>query len=257
MRVRLPDFLVSLQIRSQRELVSYVVRTTTLCALAALAVDVANQLVFFQGWSAAIRSWCITVGLVVAIATPVSRAIGKAHLALFRAGQTDPLTGLLNRRALFDGVEDGSTAMALIIVDIDRFKSVNDTHGHLVGDEVLRTVARLLGTCFAAFGRVARLGGEEFALVSNDLTRDTLLAQLDRFRRQIAETPIVAGSAAVTVTISAGVAHRREGQSFEQLYAEADRALYRAKARGRNRIVLADEVPATPPPVVNRPALSG
>jgi diguanylate cyclase (GGDEF)-like protein len=241
MPLRLPEILVSLKIRSPRELMSYVVRTTALCATVALAVDALNQLVFFESWPSAIRSWCITAGLTIAIAAPVSRAIGKAHLALYRAGQTDALTGLLNRRALLEGIEDRSTFMVLIIVDIDRFKAVNDTHGHLVGDEVLRTVARVLAGHFDGIARVGRLGGEEFALVSDSLDGRSVLQSLEAFRRQVAEMAIVTAHAAVRVTISAGVADRSEGQSFEQLYAEADRALYLAKAGGRNRIVLAGD----------------
>ena len=236
--------LFKIRIRSLRELRLYVARTTGLCVAAALAFDVANQLLFFVGWTAAFRSWFITVAVVVIIAAPVSRAIGKAHLALYRASRTDPLTGLLNRRALLDGIERCPAFVALIIVDIDRFKQVNDTHGHLVGDEVLRAVATLMVACLGGIGQIGRMGGEEFAIVAENTDSRRVRSNLERFRAQVADIPIVAGTTSVSVTISAGLADSKDGQSFEQVYARADRALYLAKASGRNRIVSADEVDA-------------
>lgn len=233
--------LTNARIRSDRELTSYVLRTTVLCVSAALAFDIVNQLVFFISWNEALRSWLFTVGIVVAIAVPVTRAIGRANLALHRASQTDPLTGLLNRRALLEGTDDPDALIALIIADLDRFKAVNDTYGHLAGDAVLCTVAMLLERDLRDLGRVGRLGGEEFALICDGLDQDVIVERLDRVRNIIARTPVVTDGVAVSVTISAGVAHRKPGQSFAQLYVDADRALYRAKAHGRNRIVVAQE----------------
>lgn len=230
----------SLRVRNERELTLFVARTTVLCVAFALAFDVVNQLVFFESWLVALRSWTITLGVVVVITVPVARTIGKAHLALYRASQIDPLTGLLNRGALFEAVADDPRLMVLIIVDVDRFKQVNDTHGHLVGDQVLQAVATMMRTMLSGFGRVGRLGGEEFAVLSPGGEPDRLRDGLEAFRRRLAQTPILAGPAPVFVTISAGIACRRPGQSFEALYAEADRALYRAKAGGRNRIVVSD-----------------
>ncbi|MDX7952693.1 GGDEF domain-containing protein [Lichenihabitans sp. Uapishka_5] len=248
--------LASSQIRSDAELTSYGVRTTALCVTAALAFDIVNQLVFFESWSIALRSWAMTIVIVVIIATPVTRTIGKANLALFRASRTDPLTGLLNRRALFEGSADPDALMVLMIADVDRFKAVNDTHGHMTGDAVLFTIAGLLQRELGALGRVGRLGGEEFALLCGRHDHAALMEHLERFRTTVAQTPVVAGATAVSVTLSAGVAHRDSGQSFEQLYAEADRALYRAKAQGRNRIVVAGEAVEAPlAPLSQGPAL--
>jgi diguanylate cyclase (GGDEF)-like protein len=229
-----------IRIATAGDLRSYVVRTTMLCVLAALAFDVVNQLVFFESWAAAFRSWLITVGVVVVIAAPVARTIGKAHLALFRASQTDPLTGLLNRRALLDGIDDGPAAMVLMIVDIDRFKTVNDTHGHLAGDEVLRAVGALMQRCLGDMGRVGRMGGEEFALIAQGRgDAAELLQRIEAFRATVEATTVITGAVAVAVTISAGIASRTNAQAFQQLYAEADRALYLAKSSGRNRVVVA------------------
>ena len=226
-------------IRSERDLRRYITRTIALCVAAALAFDIVNQLTFFDTWTATLRSWALTVFVVLVIATPVARAIGKANLALFRAGQTDPLTGLLNRRALLEGIDDPAALMVLMIADINRFKAVNDTYGHLAGDTVLCAVAAMLERDLGPFGRVGRLGGEEFALVCGGRDSAPIMERLERCRETIARTPVLCGGAAVSVTVSAGVAHRLPGESFEQLYAAADQALYRAKAAGRNRVVVA------------------
>ena len=239
-----------LQISGERELLAYVVKTTLLCTLAALLLDVVNQLVFFESWPVAMRSWLVTLAISSSIAAPVTWAIGKANLELFRAkaiveilSRTDPLTGLLNRRALLEPTGLEVAAMALVIVDIDRFKRVNDTHGHMAGDEVIRVVAGLIQAALAEFGRVGRLGGEEFALVSDSSDVVALSERLDTLRNTIEATPIVFAGRAVFVTVSAGWALRRANQAFDDLYAEADEALYLAKARGRNLIVAAERGP--------------
>lgn len=234
--------LPKIRLTNERDLARYVFRTTALCVCIAFAVDVVNQLVFFESWMAAVRSWIITVTVVVLIAAPVSRTIGTSHLALYRASTIDTLTGLLNRGAFLEGVDDTATLIVLIIVDIDDFKHVNDSHGHWVGDQVLRAVAQRMQTSFGAFGRVGRLGGEEFAVLASRENRSALLRALEVFRQSIAETPILTKTARVTVTISAGIATHDGNHSFEHLFARADRALYAAKDRGRNRIVCADDL---------------
>ncbi len=136
--------------------------------------------------------------------------------------------------------------MALVIADIDRFKAVNDGYGHLTGDTVLKAVADLMQTGLGDLGLVGRLGGEEFALICTDGDERELVRRLEAFREAVAQTPIAAGDGlTVPVTISAGVARRTRSQSFRELYAEADKALYVAKASGRNQIVVA-EVASSP-----------
>jgi diguanylate cyclase (GGDEF)-like protein len=241
------------RIRTDRELAGYVVRVTILCVALAVALDVINQLAFFIDWETSIRSWVISTFVAGGIAMPVAFAIARAHLELYRAklivdelSRTDPLTGLLNRRALLEPA-DGMTpkVMALVIADIDRFKTVNDTHGHMAGDEVIKMVGQAMEAELGAFGRVGRLGGEEFALVSPSTATDELMTGLWDFRDRIGATPIVVGAASVKVTISIGVASRKEGQSFSELFIEADRALYLAKASGRNRVVSSDDLQRT------------
>ena len=231
---------------------AFVTRTVVVCAVAALGVDIANQMVFFVDWTTAIRSWGITIVLSGSIAAVVSWLIARAHHELYQAklevdllSRTDPMTGLPNRRAVFEVAETATPdAMALVIVDIDRFKRVNDTRGHLAGDEVIRAIAQIMATELGRFGCVGRIGGEEFALVGSDIDYAVLAERLFEFRRRVAATPIVVNGGAVVVTVSAGVALRRPGGSFADLYAEADRALYDAKAQGRNRVCFGPSFPA-------------
>ena len=242
---RLLTQLVHHVIRDERELRSFVFRTWLVCVTAALAVDVVNQMLFFVGWIQSLRSWAITAALASAIAIPVSRAIGKAHLELYRAkaeveilSRTDELTGLLNRRALMQiaAVQPPDT-MVLVIADIDRFKRVNDSHGHMAGDAVIQMVSRVTQAELGDLGYLGRFGGEEFALLASDTAPSLLALRLENLRTRIAMTPVIAeGGAAIYITISAGVAIRGAGRRFDDLYADADRALYDAKASGRNRI---------------------
>jgi predicted signal transduction protein with EAL and GGDEF domain len=140
--------IVRPQIRTDSELAIYVVRVTILCGVLAVALDVINQLAFFIDWETSIRSWVISTFVASGIAAPVSFAIARAHLELYRAklavdelSRTDPLTGLLNRRALLGSDQEPTPqVMALVIADIDRFKTVNDTQGHMAGDEVIKMV---------------------------------------------------------------------------------------------------------------------
>ncbi|UIY43390.1 GGDEF domain-containing protein [Methylobacterium radiotolerans] len=227
----------AIRIASAEDVRGYVVRTTSFCTILALACDVANQMIFFDTWGSSIRSWLITLAVVVMIAVPVSRSIAIAHLMLFQSARTDYLTGLANRRALFDEADSPKT-VALIIADIDRFKAINDVYGHLIGDTVLKAVAVLMQDYLQQYGLVGRLGGEEFALICTENASSKLERQLEAFREAVQRYPIIAGDElTVSVTISIGVARRDTNQSFQELYAEADRALYIAKNAGRNRVV--------------------
>jgi diguanylate cyclase (GGDEF)-like protein len=239
-------------ITNERELFRYVLIVTLVCVAIALAADVTNQLAFFIDWPTCLRSWTITTTTVLALAIPILRTIGKAHLELYRAklradalGRVDQLTGLANRRALMEAVAAAEPrALALVILDIDRFKRVNDSYGHLAGDEVIKSIGEAMASELGEFGLVARVGGEEFALLASTAPAVLVEARLLRLRDRVAATPILALGHAVRVTISAGIAVLRAGESFDQLYSAADRALYAAKAAGRNRVLTADAVEA-------------
>jgi diguanylate cyclase (GGDEF)-like protein len=157
----------------------------------------------------------------------------------------DPLTGMLNRKALEVRVHElamqsqvTGEPVGVIVADLDHFKLVNDTHGHLVGDLVLRDVAYLLRKQLRAFDLAYRLGGEEFLVLlpGSDAAKTVELA--GRLREGIA-AGLPAGG--VSVTISLGVAASCEGHGFNYaaVFADADAALYRAKRAGRNRVELA------------------
>lgn len=171
--------------------------------------------------------------------------LGETLTALRNLATHDQLTGLLNRRE-FDRIitEEAERSkrfghtFALILVDIDHFKQVNDRHGHLAGDAVLREVARRLQRGLRSVDRLARFGGEEFVLVLMETDEAKAVALAERLRGQVAAEPFEAGTAApLPVTISAGVAvFPRDGATIPAVIDAADKALYAAKAEGRNRV---------------------
>ncbi|EIM24446.1 GGDEF domain-containing protein [Microvirga lotononidis] len=201
-------------IASRRALVRYVVFVTVFGLAAALAIDVAQQLLFFTSWTGAFRSWAVTVVAVTEIATPVATMFARARWERQRAkdaledlSRTDPLTGLPNRRALMEASEARtSQTMVLVIADIDRFKAVNDTYGHRAGDAVLQAVGRIMTQRLASYGLAGCLGGEEFALISSNVSLDQIIAALRDLLRAIETTPFITPGGAVRITMAAGVA---------------------------------------------------
>jgi diguanylate cyclase (GGDEF)-like protein len=167
--------------------------------------------------------------------------IEMARLA--RLATVDPLTGALNRRGL-DGVFTQSGValvepVAVIMADLDHFKAVNDTWGHVWGDQLLKRVVDVLAGVVRAGDAVARYGGEEFLILlpKVDLTAAARIAE--RAREAVAAAAVGGDGVEVKVTISMGVAARRPGEGREALIARADEALYAAKEQGRDRVVLA------------------
>lgn len=177
--------------------------------------------------------------------------LGDTLEALRRLATRDQLTGLLNRRE-FDRILSEereralrfSHSLGLVLVDIDHFKAVNDAHGHPAGDAVLREVARRLQEQLRSVDRVARFGGEEFALILMHTDAAGAAEVAQRACAAIARDPIMAAeTVALTVTASAGVAILpQDAEAESSLVAAADKALYAAKQRGRNRVVRFDEV---------------
>ncbi|MEI2301353.1 GGDEF domain-containing protein [Ensifer sp. MJa1] len=169
------------------------------------------------------------------------RTLLMQHLE--RQAETDELTGLLNRRALelIGGAEEmaGKDQDAcLILMDIDHFKQINDTHGHLVGDIVLKEIARIIRNSVRNSDLVARFGGEEFAVITPGDNIESALALAERIRANVARTPIVlADGQELNVTASFGVADGRSvNGAWKRLIESADTELYRAKSEGRNRV---------------------
>lgn len=151
---------------------------------------------------------------------------------------TDSLTNIFNRRALFDKYRQQRfhADMAVLVFDIDRFKSINDEYGHAVGDRVIQTVAKELQTA-AGVDCVARLGGEEFAAIIENAPPGRAEWIGDRIRRHLQERDIIIGDDALRVTTSVGICYgTSHGTPFEDVLKQADDALYTAKRMGRNRV---------------------
>jgi two-component system, cell cycle response regulator len=161
---------------------------------------------------------------------------------------TDELTGLYNRRYLHAHLDElvarinqDGTGAALLVLDIDHFKSVNDTYGHAAGDDVLRELAARALNTVRSVDLVARLGGEEFAVVMPETDATVATAVAERLRLAIAGEPFALGSSGerIWVTVSVGAtATLSSGDDRERLFKRADAALYEAKSAGRNRVVL-------------------
>ena len=184
----------------------------------------------------------------------VGRAILELAIsrdAFERMSRIDPLTGLLNRRAFTDAITALRAPYTIAVIDIDRFKSINDTHGHGAGDKVLVEVAEELRVAFGDEVVLARLGGEEFGVVMPDRGREEALAVLERARGILEKHVFHVGGGQITVTFSAGLSRPGGTEGFSVLLSDADRALYLAKAAGRNRVVHADDL-AVITPVIER-----
>ena len=173
----------------------------------------------------------------------VGKRILELHEQLVSQATHDSLTSLLNRSALIEVLQKElirsvreKNPVAVIMADLDHFKHVNDTYGHLAGDAVLREAARRMSASLRAYDAVGRYGGEEFLVVapSCSVAGGTELAE--RLRQSICGVPIDASGRAIVVTMSFGVAATCEIKQVNKLLSMADEALYAAKKAGRNRV---------------------
>jgi diguanylate cyclase len=163
-----------------------------------------------------------------------------------RLADTDPLTHVWNRRAFdrrLSEIYDSSKGIlfsALVLVDIDRFKEVNDRYGHPAGDRILQGIAQRFRSSVGGKVFVARTGGEEFAFVIEGMSEDRVHEIADRIRVHIETTPFTLAqsddSLPIRLTISMGLCMASEAQSPDEFYAKADKALYRSKLDGRNTV---------------------
>jgi diguanylate cyclase (GGDEF)-like protein len=170
-------------------------------------------------------------------------ALGERSRALERESQEDPLTGIANRRhfmrrlqAEIDVARAVRRPLALAIIDLDRFKSINDRYGHLVGDEVLRRCARLMELERRDSDLVARIGGEEFALLLPGLDAGDALRVCERLRTHAETADWTIGTQRLAITLSIGAAGWSAEMDADDLFRAADDQLYRAKNLGRNRV---------------------
>ena len=171
--------------------------------------------------------------------------------SLRHEAMTDALTGVANRKLFDEEIRvthteavEGGTPLSLLMIDIDHFKAFNDTHGHQVGDQVLRFVARIMKNCVRAEDLTARYGGEEFSILlpGTDLSGATKVA--DNIRNTVSKKSVVnraTGKSLGTITVSVGAAQLAPGETVETLIERADEALYLAKRNGRNRVECAKQ----------------
>ncbi|HWC33856.1 MAG TPA: EAL domain-containing protein [Mycobacteriales bacterium] len=167
----------------------------------------------------------------------------QAELGLRRLAHTDPLTGLANRLSLADridvaveGLASSSPGIALLMLDLDGFKAVNDTYGHAIGDELLMMVARRLRGSLRPSDLVARLGGDEFAVLLERVDHHQTLAAAQRLLIAV-NAPFAFSRGTISLSVSIGLCHASDARGTLDLMRDADVAMYRAKADGKNRIV--------------------
>lgn len=167
---------------------------------------------------------------------------------LYELAATDALTGLPNRRSFMACLDAAIDALqreperrgALLMLDLDHFKQINDSFGHGTGDDVLRHVSHLIRQSLRQQDDAARLGGEEFAALLHDVSLDEARALAERLRQAVENSPAATVSGAIRFTTSIGLTPLT-GRDPARLLSRADRALYNAKSAGRNRVCLLDE----------------
>jgi len=170
-----------------------------------------------------------------------------------KLAETDALTGLFNRRAfdekLAETEANGLNRSALILGDIDKFKSLNDTYGHPFGDMVIRSVADIATAQTGDVIFVARVGGEEFAILSNNISDEGMVLLAERVRVAVAENSFSDGRIKLSpgkITISFGACHGSTIANAQSLYAGADEALYASKRKGRNQVTASTDLETAP-----------
>ncbi|GAB6037790.1 hypothetical protein JCM15519_23490 [Fundidesulfovibrio butyratiphilus] len=167
----------------------------------------------------------------------------KYEALLVERANRDYLTGIANRRALFTRLEKEvaraarvEACLSVLLFDLDFFKLVNDTYGHLVGDETLKRVSALIASELRIYDEVGRFGGEEFLVVAPETCLDGACNVANRIRDKIALTIMRSGETAFSVTTSVGVSQLRSGDTVDELIKRADDNLYLAKSSGRNQV---------------------
>ena len=188
------------------------------------------------------------IGELTDVLNGLLQRIRPYQAELVRLANTDGLTGIFNRRTFFTKGEGLIKAhpqgVYFLLIDLDHFKTINDTYGHVVGDAVLENVWGLLQGSMRTIGTrvsdiVGRLGGEEFGILMFTDNIDSAASVAERLRQTIESTPVESGGVPVLTTGSIGVAETVAGECLDDLYQRADKACYLAKDKGRNRVEVA------------------
>ena len=187
----------------------------------------------------------------------IMTALDDARLMAENLARFDALTGTLSRRATLEALDQEverarrhGHALTCLMLDLDRFKTINDTHGHQFGDEALHRIAQVISELCRTNDHLGRYGGEEFLMILPETGIEGAMRLAERVRSTVAETHL--GPHEERITLSIGVAERRDADdSSNTLIAEADRALLEAKAAGRNHVVASRPAWRTdrPPPI--------
>jgi diguanylate cyclase (GGDEF)-like protein len=205
----------------------------------AASAEESNFRVLSFVFSSALATLGVTLQNMALRATEEARTLWK------EAAELDALTGVLNRRAFMPRLRleharstRTQRPYSIAMLDVDHFKAVNDTHGHAGGDQVLKAVAKVLQANCRGIDTLARIGGEEFAILLPETSAADARVMLERIRHGVAALAVPVGKIDVPVTISIGVASFDESQSdCDTLLSLADQALYAAKRQGRNHVV--------------------
>jgi diguanylate cyclase (GGDEF)-like protein len=204
------------------------------------------------------NGWVLTVGADITALKQNEKTLRKAHEEALQASRTDLLTGLPNRRHILElldgalaGNEPATSGLCVAIIDIDRFKTINDTYGHDAGDVVLQHFANTCRERLRSQDHMGRTGGEEFLLLLPGVRLNEAARIIDRFRADFPPAECDSSPSRLSYTFSAGVAEALPHDDRSSLLYRADRALYAAKSEGRNctRVGFAKE---TLPPAANQ-----
>ncbi len=200
---------------------------------------------------AAAAVWLLAPPLLPFVLAPLVLVHRSLELPrLQKAARLDPKTELFNARYVMEALADElerarrfGRPLSIVLADLDLLRDVNNTYGHLAGDAVIRAVADVLRSELRSYDIPGRFGGEEFAVVLPETGRRTALDIAERIRKAVAERPVVlpGGAGEVTATLSLGVASYPAYRTLEELIEQADMALYRSKARGRNLVSQSEE----------------
>jgi diguanylate cyclase (GGDEF)-like protein len=206
----------------------------------------ANAQVFESVWMTVLSFEALLFTIAIAF---ILLAMAKERTELLHktAALVDPLTGIANRRAFMEGgallarrFDANAQPAAILLIDLDHFKQINDTFGHAIGDRVLQVFAETATAGVTQFDLVGRLGGEEFAALLYDCDKPKALAVAEQIRAEFALQTVEVDGRPANATVSIGVALCDQGPlDISAMLAQADQALYQAKERGRNRVELA------------------
>ncbi len=229
--------------------------TLSVTLLAIVASEVSIGLLYLFGGPGAFHhvNAMIFAAIVPAIiGIPICLAIARMSLTLSRAqtelqqlADTDPLTQLPNRRSFFHqadaclkGQRECNQPAALMVIDADHFKELNDNFGHAVGDQALVVIAQVLRDSFRQSDLICRVGGEEFAVLVPGMTMADAKTLASRVVDKVAASPLLTDTAVIEFSVSCGVADTHTSFDLAALFKAADDAMYIAKSQGRNRVVL-------------------